>query len=73
MWNGAFILIIILTETNIVKRLEKQKDMGGGLVGKLGIDLYAKVNLIIMVLSPIFVIKQLMEDYPSTVFILLNL
>lgn len=55
--TGTFILIIILTETNIVKRLEKQKDMGDGLVGKLGIDLYAKVNLIIMVLSPIFVIK----------------
>ena len=73
MWDGTFILIIILTETNIVKRLEKQKDMGDGLVGKLGIDLYAKVNLIIMVLSPIFVIKQLMEDNPSTVFILLNL
>ena len=47
--------------------------MGGGLVGKLGIDLYAKVNLIIMVLSPIFVIKQLMEDYPSTVFIFIKL
>ena len=73
MWDGTFILIIILTETNIVKRLEKQKDMGDGLVGSLGIDLYAKVNLIIMVLSPIFVIKQLMEDNPSTVFILLNL
>ena len=71
--TGTFILIIILTETNIVKRLEKQKDMGDGLVGKLGIDLYAKVNLIIMVLSPIFVIKQLMEDNPSTVLFLLNL
>ncbi|SME45399.1 hypothetical protein BACERE00195_05149 [Bacillus cereus] len=31
--------------------------MGDGLVGSLGIDLYAKVNLIIMVLSPIFVRK----------------
>ena len=71
--TGTFILIIILTETNIVKRLEKQKDMGDGLVGKLGIDLYAKVNLIIMFLSPIFVIKQLMEDNPSTVLFLLNL
>ena len=40
---------------------------------KIGDRLYAKVNLIIMVLSPIFVIKQLMEDNPSTVFILLNL
>lgn len=34
--TGTFILIIILTETNIVKRLEKQKDMGDGLVGSLG-------------------------------------
>ena len=31
----TFILIIILTETNIVKRLEKQKGMGDGLAGRL--------------------------------------
>lgn len=33
--TGTFILIIILTETNIVKRLEKQKGMGDGLAGRL--------------------------------------
>ena len=31
----TFILIIILTETNIVKRLEKQKGTGDGLAGRL--------------------------------------
>ena len=34
--TGIFILIIILTETNIVKQSEKQKGMGDGLVGSLG-------------------------------------
>lgn len=46
--TGTFILIIILTETNIVKRLGKRKGMGDGLVGRLEIGLYAKENLTIM-------------------------
>lgn len=45
--DRTFILIIILTETNIVKRLGKQKGMGDGLVGKLETELYAKGNLTI--------------------------
>ena len=41
--NRTFILIIILTETNIVKRLEKQKGMGDGLAGNLGMRRFVNI------------------------------